>query len=171
VYYEVYIASKAGFRAFDLDGLTYRCIVPRIDAGVETFEDGVRATDMERTVLDSINDFWKVSMDLEETLRCIYLIPGLDCRKLLSYLDSYNDGFLFQKTGYVLEHFREEFQLPGEFFDELRKRIPNGKRCFYKCIKRECHSENHKYNRDWRLFVPDDLLWITRKGVDYEAQI
>jgi len=159
VYYEVYIASKAKFRTFDFGGVTFRRIIPRIDFGIESCEDGVKVTDMERTVLDGINDFENIS-GLEETLRCIDLIPNLDSDKLLSYLDGYNDGFLFRKAGYVLEYFRDEFQIPGEFFDKLRKRIPKSERCFYKGIKRE----RHKLNRDWRLFAPDDLLSIVRKG-------
>ena len=164
VYYEVYVASKANFRTFEFDGVSYRRIAPRIDSGVESHKNGVKVTDRERTVLDGINDFEKIS-GLEETLRCIQMIPYLDGGKLLSYLDFYDTGFLFQKTGYVLEHFQRMLKLPDSFFNALRERVPKSKRYFYKGIERE----RHKLNRDWRLFVPDDLLSIVRKGWNYDA--
>ncbi len=44
---------------------------------------------------------------LEELLRCLSLVPLVNEDRLLAYLPLYNRQFLYQKTGYVLQHFKE----------------------------------------------------------------
>jgi predicted transcriptional regulator of viral defense system len=159
VYYEVYVASEAKFREFEFDGIFFRPVPPRISIGAESKKDGVRVTDMERTVLDSIHDFEKIG-GLEETLRCIEMVPFLDAEKLLFYLDAYDKGFLYQKTGYILEHFQNSLKLPESFFEALRGRIPESKRYFHQGIRHEAHE----LDLNWRLFVPKTLLSVILKG-------
>ncbi len=66
-------------------------------AGVSLKEDGVRVTDMERTILDSINDLDKIG-GLEELLRCLELINYADEEKLLLYLKlTFHKQVLYQK--------------------------------------------------------------------------
>ena len=99
VFYEVYVTTQNRFQSFEYDGVTYHRIMARHEAPTE-LSDGVRVTGLERTVIDSINDFEKVG-GLEETLRCMMLIPALDPDKLLFALATYNSGFLYQKSGYL----------------------------------------------------------------------
>src|SRR5665647_1383246 len=56
VFYEIYTSSKTEFRSFEFDGLSYKCIQPKIDDGIDKTNNGVCITDMERTVVDSIKD-------------------------------------------------------------------------------------------------------------------
>lgn len=162
VYHEVYVSAQIFFRTFDYDGVTYRRVKPRINMGVETKRDGVRITDTERTVLDGINDFERIA-GLEELLRCMELVPYLNGEKLLSYLAEYKSGFLYQKAGFILEHYQKEFRLPDSFFDECRINIPQGKRYFYNGIR---HDSSVLY-KDWLLYAPKDLMRIIRKGEGY----
>lgn len=159
VYYEVYVTSGTSFRNFEYDGIAYRHIPAALTTGIEDNRDGVRVTDMERTVIDSIHTFEKIA-GLEELLRCLQLVPFLDAGKLLCYLSGYAKGFLYQKAGYILEHYQEELKLPISFFEECRKKRPNSKRYFYNGLQREAH----RLNKDWLLFVPPDLMAVTRKG-------
>lgn len=69
---------------------------------------------MEQAVIDSIRDFEKIA-GLEETLRCIRLIPSLDPERLLSALVMNGNGFLYQKTGYILEALNDGLHLPDSF--------------------------------------------------------
>jgi len=166
VYYELYVASKARFRTFEYDGVIYRHLPPRIDIGVDSKHDGVRVTDTERTVIDSINDFEKIG-GLEELLRCLDMIPHLDYLKLLEYLAAYDTGFLYQKTGYVLEYYKEQMSLPGGFFISCQSNATQGGRYLFQGL---CHK-SHTLNRDWRLYVPVDLMAITRKGENYIERV
>ena len=162
VYYEVYAASQSRFREFEHDGLTYRHVYSPFEGGVENKPDGVRVTDLERTVIDGINDFEKAG-GLEELLRCIEMIPYLDCSKLTGYLLSYDKAILFQKTGYILGHFKEALKLTNDFFKVCQSRVTKSKRYLYCNLKREPHV----LCKSWALYVPDDLLALTKKGAYY----
>ena len=166
VSYQTEVSSDTVFAAFRYAGITYAHISSRINDGVTTRPDGVRITDIERTVLDSVNDFEKV-MGLEELLRCLELLPVVRGDKLLAYLEIYGKQVLYQKVGFLLEHFRDVWNLSGEFFDACESRIGKSKRYLYK----PSIYEKMQYNRRWRLVVPNDLLRITSKGVDYNAAI
>jgi len=166
VSYQVEVSSNTVFAPFVYAGITYANISSRINDGVITRPDNVRITDIERTVLDGIHDFEKV-MGLEELLRCMALLPAVKGDKLLSYLDTYGKQILYQKTGYILEYFRDIWNLSDRFFSACESRIGKSKRYLFKPPK----YEKMKYNRRWRLIVPDDLMKITNKGVTYDAEI
>ena len=143
----------------EYDGVSYRYIAPRVSVGIDKNPDGVRVTDIERTVLDSINDFEKIA-GLEELLRCLELIPHIDEEKLLVYLERYSKQFLYQKTGYVLNHFVDELRLSERFFEICQQNITKSVRYLYCGIE---HEQNAFDNR-WKLFVPKSLLTILSQG-------
>jgi predicted transcriptional regulator of viral defense system len=161
VFFEVYVASKERFRTFAYNSVTYRKSPPCLSTGV-TEKNGVRVTDIERTVVDSIRDFEKIS-GLEELLRCMDMTPYLDGDKLLLYLAGYNLCFLYQKTGYILEHFKEQLKLSDVFFEACKSKITKSKRYLYHGIL----NEQNILNQDWMLFVPKNLLAVTKKGDSY----
>ncbi|MCL1804822.1 MAG: transcriptional regulator [Clostridiales bacterium] len=163
VSYQVEVSSETPFATFSFDGYTFMYIASRIKEGVITRPDGVRVTDMERTVIDGIHDFEKIA-GLEELLRCIELIPSVREDKLLSYLQAYGKQILYQKTGYILRHFQRALNLSDAFFDECAGRI--GKSTRYLTGNGES-----SYNSEWRLMVPADLMKLTSKGVSYNANL
>ena len=157
VFYEVYVTTQNRFQSFEYDGVTYHRIAPRYEASAE-LSGGVRAAGLERTVIDSINDFEKIG-GLEETLRCLMLIPALKPDKLLLTLAAYNSGFLYQKSGYLLESLRDSLDLPESFFAECRKHISGSKKYLMK------ERNNFVWHEKWRLYAPADIRAITNKGV------
>jgi len=163
VSYQVEVSSDTPFTTFSFDGLTYMYIASRIKDGIVTRPDGVRVTDMERTVIDGIHDFEKVA-GLEELLRCIELVPSVREEKLLSYLAIYGKQVLYQKAGYILRHFQRALNLSDAFFNECAAHI--GKSTRYLTGNGEGH-----YTGEWRLMVPADLMKLTNKGVNYDADV
>jgi predicted transcriptional regulator of viral defense system len=159
VFYEVYVSGDKKFAPFEYDDVAYRYIAPRMSVGVGIMTDGVRVTDMERTVLDSINDFEKIA-GLEELLRCLELIPRINEKKLLEYLERYGKQFLYQKTGYVLNHLKNEMRLSDSFFEVCERKVSKSVRYLYNGIE---HEQNAFDNR-WQLFVPKNLLKILSQG-------
>ena len=159
VYYEVYAAARSRFRGFVYNGVTYTYVPQSIVAGVEIKADGTRVTDLERTVVDGINDFYK-SGGLEELIRSIGMVAYLDHEKLIEYLYMYNKVILYQKAGYILEHYKSALKLPDDFFNSLRGKVPQSKRYLHTNIQ----NQATKLNREWALYVPEDLLSLTRKG-------
>jgi hypothetical protein len=88
------------------------------------------------------------------------MIPYLDCFKLTGYLLSYDKAILYQKTGYILWHFKDALKLTNDFFTICQSRVTKSKRYLYWNLKRE----QHVLCKNWALYVPDDLLALTRKG-------
>jgi predicted transcriptional regulator of viral defense system len=165
VFYEVYVSGAGRFAPFEYDEVSYRYIAPRIEAGIIT-NNGVRVTDNERTILDSINDFERIA-GLEELLRCLELIPSVDEERLLTYLSLYNKRFLYQKAGYILRHYQKALRLLDRFFDICEKNCSKSVRYLYSGIEHETNS----FDGRWKLVVPKDLNKLTSKGVDADADV
>lgn len=159
VFYEVYVSSVSKFKSFTFDGLNYRYVMSRIEAGVEKKADGVTVTDLERTIIDGINDFEKIG-GLEELLRSLSMIPYTDERKLLRYLESYGKQVLYQKAGYILNHFKQEMGISGGFFEQCTSQVAESVRYLYRGLTKD----KAQYDRHWQLFVPHNLLSILSEG-------
>ena len=100
---------------------------------------------------------------MEELLRAIELIPFLDGEKLLACLDAYDKVFLYQKTGYILEHYKSGLKLSNDFFAACQSKITKSKRYLYSGLQ----GESSVLNKDWMLFTPKNLLAETRKGANF----
>lgn len=159
VFYYVYVTSNTKFNTFEFDGLTYFCKASKIKEGIVKKLDGTRVTDLERTIIDSINDFDTIG-GLEELLRSLEMIPYANEEKLLCYLNIYNKQVLFQKAGYILEQFRYSLKITDKFFKACEAGISKSVRYFY----RDSTKEKLIYNNKWRLFVPEELMAITSEG-------
>ncbi len=149
VYYDVYVTSATKFQSFSFEGYNY-CYVPaKFFAGViePAFSGGIRVTDMERTVIDCLKDFEKIG-GMEELLDNLSGIQALNEEKLLKYLSLYQNKFLYQKVGCILERFNEKLRLSSHFFHTCKEQIGNSKRYL---TKENCEF---KYDKIWRLMVP-----------------
>jgi predicted transcriptional regulator of viral defense system len=159
VFNDVYVSGTGRFANFEYDGLMFNYVSPRINLGVTLNDDGVRVTDMERTVLDNINDFEKIG-GLEEVLRCLELIPYADEEKLLSYLAAYDKQVLYQKAGYILEHLKKQLRLSDKFFEVCETKRKDSVRYLYHGVEHEPNI----FNKRWNLVVPQDLMKLISKG-------
>ena len=166
VFYEIYVSGGGRFVDFEYDNITYRYVAPRIRVGVSLKDDGVHITDMERTILDNINDFEKIG-GLEELLRCLELVNYADEEKLLLYLEAYGKQVLYQKTGYILEHLKKQLRLSDSFFDVCISKLKKSVRYLYKGIE----DESNSFNKRWNLVVPQDLMKLVSKGGDKNADV
>lgn len=163
VFYDVYFETEKRVRPFDYDGLNYQPVTWRGCAGVQETNNGVRVTDLERTVIDSIADFPRIG-GLEELLRCLVLIPSLDEEKLLLTLENYDRGQLYQKAGYILETYRNDLLLSDVFFEKCMKQISASKTYLFD------RNDDFIFHEKWMLYAPKDLKKLVEKGVsDYNA--
>lgn len=163
VFYEVYVTTNSRFFDFTYDGITYTRVSPRIDAGVVVTHTGIRTTDLERTVIDSIRAFEKIG-GLEELLHCLALVPALRADALMAYLDDNGQANLYQKTGFILKQFSEQLGLSKSFFDFCRRKIPKSKKYLY--TEKDTLSKNFVLHEDWMLYAPKNIKSIIGKGVD-----
>lgn len=162
VFYEVYVATEMRFTDFLYNGILYHRTAPKINADINTI-NGVKASSVEQTVVDSICDMEKIG-GLEETIRSVLLIPSLNADKLLKALKNTDTGFVYQKCGYILEGLNASLHLPDSFFAECEKHISNAKRYLTK------DHTGYIQNKKWKLFAPENIESIIDKGVnDYDT--
>lgn len=162
VFYECFVATAKRFSDFEYDGVTYRRVELKPDT--EVIQLGkTKVTSVEQTVVDSIRDFEKIA-GLEEVIRCMMLIPGLNEKKILECLAKNNNGFLYQKCGYIFEELHEEFRFSTEFFEECEANSSKAKRYLMQ------DSTENIFCEKWKLYVPVSLTGLIDKGVkDYDA--
>ncbi|KJS18761.1 MAG: hypothetical protein VR72_21320 [Clostridiaceae bacterium BRH_c20a] len=157
VFYEIYVSSLKRFTDFEFEGITYKYVPSKFDLGVISPKNtkGIRVTSLERTIVDSIKDFEKIG-GLEELLNCITSIPYLDENQLIKYLSAYEMQFLYQKTGFLLEHYKDQLHLSGEFIDYCKSKTGKSTRYLTK--------ESTTYNNQWKLVVPDGIFHMVEQG-------
>ncbi len=157
VFYECFVATQKRFTDFEYDGVMYRRVERK--PGTEVIQHGnIRVTSLEQTVVDSIRDFEKIT-GLEEVLRCMMLIPGLNEQKMLACLRRNDNGFLYQKCGYLFEEMGE-FSFSEDFFAECEKNSSGAKRYLMK------DYSGNVYHERWKLYAPVSIKKLIDKGVD-----
>ncbi len=159
VCYDVYVSSESRFRDFAFDGYQFKYIPSRIQQGVEEvkYSDGVRVTDLERTLLDSINDMDHIS-GMEEVVSFVRALRKLDEEKLSQYLIEYGTQFLFQKTGYILEAYGN-MEIDDKFYEFCQQHTGKSKRYLSKDIRQGIYSQK------WKLVVPN-AMEFSKNGED-----
>lgn len=162
VFYECYVATNSRFADFEYDGVTYHRIERKLDTDVVK-QGNVYVTSIEQTAVDSIRDFEKIA-GLEEVIRCLMLLPGLNEEKVLASLKRNENGFLYQKCGYLFEQLKDEFGFSDDFFKECKKYSSQAKRYLIKGMGGMVFQEK------WKLYTPSSLKKLIDKGVgDYDA--
>lgn len=164
VFYEVYISTSGRFHDFQYNGVSYHHVAPKSSMDIVN-SGGVRATSLEQTVVDSIADFEKIA-GLEETLRCIMLIPALDEDRMIRILEGRANGYLWQKCGYILEQLNSGLGLSPDFFDCCHDHIAGSKRALMKDT-----SFSLVWNKKWDLYTPPSLREFIGKGVNPDEAI
>lgn len=162
VFYECYVATDSRFADFEYDGVTYHRVERKPDIDV-VWQGNVRVTSIEQTVVDSIRDFEKIA-GLEEVIRCLMLVPGLDEEKVLESLKRNENGFLYQKCGYLFEQLKDEFGFSEKFFEECQRYSSGAKRYLMKDV------EDAVFQEKWKLYAPAHIKKLIDKGVsNYDA--
>lgn len=154
----VYVSSRTRFQDFSFAGCTFHFVRARLSEGVSSppADRGVRVTDIERTVADSLKDLGKIGQPAE-TVEAIGRFSaatgpgGLDEERLLRYLELYSNQFLYQKAGFLLGRYRASLGLSDNFFSVCRDHIGKSKRY----LSRDRLPGT--YNDEWKLIVPSEL--------------
>uniref|UniRef100_UPI00261601A2 type IV toxin-antitoxin system AbiEi family antitoxin domain-containing protein n=1 Tax=uncultured Phocaeicola sp. TaxID=990718 RepID=UPI00261601A2 len=91
------------FRNFTFDGYTFCFVASKNSEGIEKppYSGGVAVTNLERTIVDSIKDMDKIS-GIEEVVQNVESMHRIQEKRLIKYLELYQNQFLYQKMGYLL---------------------------------------------------------------------
>ena len=67
--------------------------------------------------------------------------------------------FLYQKAGYVLEHFKNKFMLTDSLFEECKSRLTNQIKYFLQDEHKEI-----EFSSKWKLMTPKNLKSRLNEG-------
>ena len=151
VFNELIVGSSTKFNNFEFEGITYIYKNMKNYNQVKEEFGYIRVTSLERTVIDCIDNI-NLAGGIEELLNALEQIEILNEDKLLDALNSYDEIFLYQKTGYILEEFNDVLDLSDDFFNELKKHQSNQVKYFL-----QDEYKDIKYNSKWKLMCPLNL--------------
>ena len=159
IFYEVYVGSEMRFHDFEFDGYTYHYVKEQMKEGIvsQEFSGGVRVTDKERTIVDSIKDINLIA-GLEEVLSCVVSVNSIDEIKLLNYLAGYDSAFLYQKIGFIFSEYQTELGISDDFIKICNDRSGNSKRYLTNGI---CEPG---YSSEWKLVYPKNIKRMKNGG-------
>ena len=165
VFYDVYVSSETAFREFTFDGYTYRYVASKILEGVEkpAFSGGIAITNIERTIVDCVKDMDKIA-GIEEVVQNIESMGRMQEKRILKYLELFQNQFLYQKLGYLLSERKEQMGLSDAFFDNCKEKIGKSKRYLTR------DQEGGRYDDEWKLVVPEGL-YDMKNGEMLDADI
>lgn len=142
----VYVSSVRSFKEFEYDDITYIPVKAKSDKGVDKMPNKINVTNIERTVVDCIDDIGKAG-GLEELLHCIEMVPFVDQNIILELLNEYDRQSMYQKTGYILSKFKNQLSLSPEFFDKCKEEMGKSKRYLHEELK----NSKNVYVEEWQL--------------------
>ena len=147
VFYEVYVGSETRFHDFEFDGYTYHYVKEQMKEGIvfPEFGGGVRITDKERTITDSIKD------------------SSIDETKMIKYLALYDNAFLYQKTGFIFSEYQRELGISDDFIKICKDRSGDSKRYLTTGINEPA------YSGEWKLVYPKNIKRIKNGGLEDAA--
>ncbi|SKB67428.1 hypothetical protein SAMN06296386_103349 [Lachnospiraceae bacterium] len=126
------------------------------------FGGGVRITDKERTITDSIKDMNLIA-GLEEVLSCLVSANSIDETKMLKYLALYDNAFLYQKTGFIFSEYQRELGISDDFIKMCKDRSGDSKRYLTTGINEPA------YSGEWKLVYPKNIKSIKNGGLEDSA--
>ena len=162
IYNVVYLFSKHRFKPFDYDSVQYIGVIPKVTPKTQS-QNKITVTTLEQTVIDSIDALEKIS-GVEEIYKAMEICPSLDPDEILEILDNYHNKFLYQKTGYILESFNSNLNLPDWFFSECYKHIGSSKKPLVK------DETQYPLNKRWRVYA-QPVRDALSKGVPYDLDL
>lgn len=161
VFYEVYVGSQTRFHDFEFDGYTYHYVKEQMRDGIVSpeFSGGIKVTDKERTIADSIKDLNRIA-GLEEVISCVVSVNSIDETKMLKYLTEYDSAFLYQKTGFIFSEYQTELGISDNFIKICKDRSRNSKRYLTNGISEP------GYSGEWKLVYPKNIKRMKNGGIE-----
>ena len=160
VFNSVIVGNDKRFSEFEFDDIEYTCKVVKNFEQVNKIEsEKIKVTTLEKTIIDCIDNI-NLAGGIEEILNALSQIKILSENKLLDALNSYNKVLLYQKTGYILEQFKQELSLSDKFFKECESKLTNQTKYFL-----NDEFKDVGYNKKWKLIAPQNLKSIINGGL------
>lgn len=147
-----YISTNKAMKGLEFQGISYKFVTTKYFFGTERVLRGgmkICASDTERTILDCIRAM-EYAGGIEEIIKSISAFPAVNYKKLLKYLELFNEKSLFHRAGYIFGSLKREMNVPRWFLEKIRKNL--GARAYYLIPGRK-----GKYVKEWKVIVPKNV--------------
>ena len=152
VFSNVIVCSTSRFNNFEFEDVEYiNKVNKNYTEVVDIVTAGVRVSSLERTIIDCIDNI-NLAGGIEEILNALEQTKVLNEEKLLKVLNSYNQVLLYQKVGYILEHFQDQLSISKDFFSVCRSKQTNQIKYFL-----QDEYKDIEFNSTWKLMAPKNL--------------
>lgn len=152
VFSDVIVCSTTRFNSFEFEDVEYiNKVNKNYTEVIDIVTAGVRVSSLERTIIDCIDNI-NLAGGIEEILNALEQTKVLSEEKLLNVLNSYNQVLLYQKVGYILEHFQEQLNISKDFFNICRSKQTNQIKYFL-----QDEYKDIEFNSTWKLMAPKNL--------------
>ena len=162
----LYVHSSSAFRTFNYMNQSYiykpvkflyKPVV--IDSG-SSFP--IRVTSLSQTIIDCLYNI-NLAGGIEELLYALAEIKAESINEMdmIHCLEYYDNKSLYQRTGFILEQFKERLDLSDSFFELCHEKI--GKNISYLINPYYCNS----FSKKWNLCIPDNLQKQTKTELTY----
>lgn len=159
VFNNLTFCSNTRVNDFIFDNISFHYVKSKCPLQINQNYDGIKITSLERTIVDCIDQI-DLAGGVEEVFRALDSIHTLDEEKIIEILDFYNKKVLYQRTGYLLEFFKENLNISDSTLEYIHSRIGLSK-CYLNSSKK---IENVIFNKKWHLCVPTYVSSILTKG-------
>lgn len=159
LFFNLYVSSYSRFNDFAFEDIHYYYCKSNLSEGIETpsMDSKVKVTNIERTVIDCLDRIDRAG-GFEEFIHSLAMLTYLNETKLLDYLEVYNKAFLYKKTGFVLDFFRNELKLTTGFINL----------CHQKGAAHVKHltdvHESDTFYKEWNIYAPKNILSYLEQG-------
>jgi predicted transcriptional regulator of viral defense system len=116
----------------------------------------VRVTDLERTIVDCIDNMGFAG-GLEELILAASLVVLVKEERLLQYLEAYNKQILYQKTGFILSYF-QNMRLSERFFYVCKSKVSKNVSFLTN------DGQSTSFFKEWKIYAPENILSYLEQG-------
>ena len=160
VFNTITVGTKKRFNGFIFDDVDYmQRIVKDYTQVIYIVTASLRITTLERTIVDCINNI-DLAGGIEEILNALEQIRVLNENRLAEILHSYNSVFLYQKSGFIFEQYKDKFMFSNDFFDDCKSHLTNQIKYFL-----SDEYNDIAYNSNWKLMAPKNLKSRINGGI------
>lgn len=156
---QVQLSSTKRIKNFNYNNSDYCIYHSHSNQQIISYEDSnIKVTTIERTIVDCIDKIDRVG-GIEELIHCLSAISYVNSDKILDYLETKNNCFLYQKSGFILSYFRDNMLIESYLIDKCKEvGVKNPK------YLTSNHDECYHYHKEWKLYAPQNILSYIEQG-------
>lgn len=160
----MYVESDRIFSDFIFEGTEFKYAGKGIKEGAVSHKQNskIRVTDLERTIVESINrlDYCGGVHELDQIFK---ICPIVKEERFLKYLEIYDKQFLYKKAGYFLEKYSNSLGLTDELLTAIEMKAGSTR----KYLSDDARNGHGRLIKRWGLIVPVTLDGGIEEGDEF----